>query len=62
MLRDVKSGVKVKLRPIECFNRYEPLTQLDYSNKTVSSSLNSDAQNDGVNVDVDLVGCMAKRN
>ena len=35
---------------IECFNRYEPLTQLDYSKETVSSSLNSDAQNDRVNV------------
>ena len=43
VLNDVKSGVKVKSRPIECFNRYEPLTQLDYSNETVSSSLNSDA-------------------
>ena len=39
---------------------YEPLTQLDYSNETVSSSLNSDAQNDRVNVDVDLVGSKAK--
>ena len=29
---------------------------MDYSNETVSSSLNSDAQNDRVNVDVDLVG------
>ena len=55
VLDDVKSGVKVKSRPIECFNRYMPLTQLDYSNETVSSSLNSDAQNDRVNVDVDLV-------
>ena len=44
VLDDVKSEVKVKSRPIECFNRYEPLTQLDYSNETVSSSLNSDAQ------------------
>ena len=60
VLDDVKSGVKVKSRPIECFNRYEPLTQLDYSNETVSSSLNSDAQNDSVNVDVDLVGSKAK--
>ena len=59
-LDDVKSGVKVKSRPIECFNLYEPLTQLDYSNETVSSSLNSDVQNDGVNVDVDLVGSKAK--
>ena len=56
VLGDVKSGLKVKSRPIECFNRYESLTQLDYSNETVSSSLNSDAQNDRVNVDVDLVG------
>ena len=56
VLDDVKSGIKVKSRPIECFNRYEPLTQLDYSNETVSSSLKSDAQNDRVNVDVDLVG------
>ena len=53
VLDDVKSGVKDKSRPIECFNRYEPLTKLDYSNETVSSSLNSDVQNDGVNVDVD---------
>ena len=61
LLDDVKSGVKVKsVPPIECFNRYEPLTQLDYSNETVSSSLNSDAQNDRVNVDVDLVGSKAK--
>ena len=60
VLDDVKSGVKVKSRPVECFNRYEPLTQLDYSNETVSSSLNSDAQNDRVNVDVDLVGRKAK--
>ena len=51
-LDDVKSGVKVKSRPIECFNPYEPLTQLDYSNETVRSSLNSDVQNDRVNVDV----------
>ena len=57
---DVKSGVKVKSRPIDCFNRYEPLTQLDYSNETISSSLNSDVQNDRVNVDVDLVGSKAK--
>ena len=60
VLGDVKSGVKVKFRPIECFNRYEPLTQLDYSNETVSSSLNSDAQNDRVYVDVDFVGSKAK--
>ena len=60
VLDDVKSGVKVKSRPIECFNRYEPLTQLDYSIETVRSSLNSDAQNDRVNVDVDLVGSKAK--
>ena len=60
VLDDVKSGIKVKSRPIECFNRYGPLTQLDYSNETVSSSSNSDAQNDKVNVDVDLVGSKAK--
>ena len=60
VLDDVKSGVIVKSRPIECFNRYEPLTQLDYSNETGSSSLNSDVQNDRVNVDVDLVGRKAK--
>ena len=42
------------------FNPYEPLTQLDYSNETLSSSLNSDVQNDRVNVDVDLVGNKAK--
>ena len=55
--------LKVELKsspPIECFNRYEPLTQLDYSNETVSSSSNSDVQNDRVNVDVDLVGSKAK--
>ena len=57
---DVKSGVKVKSRPIECFNRYELLTQMVYSNEAVSSSLNSDAQNDTINVDVDLVGNKAK--
>ena len=60
VLDDVKSGVIVKSRPIECFNRYEPLTQPDYSDETVSSSLNSDVQNDRVNVDVDLVGRKAK--
>ena len=60
VLDDVKSGIKVKSRPIECFNRYEPLTQLDYSNETVSSSLNSDVQNERVHVDVDLVGSKTK--
>ena len=60
VLDDVKSAVKVKSRPIEWFNEYEPLTQLDYSNETLSFSLNSDAQNDRVNVDVDLVGNKAK--
>ena len=60
VLDDDKSGVKVKSRAIECFNRYEHLTQLDYSNETVDSSLNSDAQNDRVNVDVDLVGSKEK--
>ena len=60
VLDDVNSRVKVKSRPIECFNRYEPLTQLDYSNETVSSSSNSGAQNDRVNADVDLVGSKAK--
>ena len=55
-----KSAVKVKSRPIECLNRYEPLTPLDYSNETVSSSLNSDAQKYRVNVDVDLVGNKAR--
>ena len=59
-LDDVKCGYKVKSRPIECFNTYEPLTQPDYSNETLSSSLNSDVQNDRVNVDVDLVGNKAK--
>ena len=55
VLDDGKSGVKVKSRPIyRMFNRYEPLTQLDYSNETVSFSLNSDVQNDRVNVDVDF--------
>ena len=56
----IKRGIKVKSRHIECFNRYEPLTQLDYSNETVCSSLNSDVQNDRVNVDVDLVGSKTK--
>ena len=56
----LKVKIKVKSRSIECFNRYEPLTQLDYSNETVSSNLNSDAQNYRVNVDVDLVGSKAK--
>ena len=60
VLDDVKSGVKINSRPIECYNRYEPLTQLDYSNETVSSTSNSDAQNDSLNVDVDLVGSKAK--
>ena len=46
---------------IECFNRYEPLTQLDYSNEAVSSSSNSDEKNDGLNVDVDLVGIARQR-
>ena len=32
------------------------MSQLDYSNETVSSSSNSEAKNDSVNVDVDLVG------
>ena len=35
-------------------------TKLDYSNEAVSYSSNSDAQNDRVNVDVDLVGSKAK--
>ena len=60
VLDDFKTGIKVKSRPIECFNRYEPLTQLDYSNETVSSSLNSDVKNYRVNVDVYLVGSKAK--
>ena len=38
----------------------EPLTQLDCSNEAVSSSSDSDAQNDRVNIDVDLVGSKAK--
>ena len=58
---DVKSGVTFKSMPIECFNRYEPLAQLDYSNEAVSSSSNSDKQNGSVYVDVDLVGSKAKR-
>ena len=60
VLEDVKNGVKVNSRLIEYINRYEPLTQLYYSNETVSSSSNSDAQNDRENVDVDLVGSKAK--
>ena len=59
VLDDV-NGVIVKCRPINFFYRYEPLTQLDYSNETVSSSLNSDVQNDRVNVDLDLVGSKEK--
>ena len=47
--------------PIECFNRYEPLAQLDYSNEAVSSSSNSDKLNVIVYVDVDLAGSKAKR-
>ena len=45
--------VRFKSMPIECFNQYEPLEQLDYSNKAVSSSWNSDKQNGSVYVDVD---------
>ena len=56
----LKVELSVKSRPIECINRYEPITQLDNSNESVSSSLNSDVQNDRVNVDVDLVGRKAK--
>ena len=61
VLDDVKSGVRFKSMPIECFNRYEPLAQLDYSNEAVSSSSNSDKQNGSVYVDVNLVGSKAKR-
>ena len=32
VLDDVKSGVRLKSMPIQCFNRYEPLAQLDFSN------------------------------
>ena len=46
MLDEVRSGDRFKSMPIECFDRYEPLTQLDYSIETVSSSSNSDEQND----------------
>ena len=60
VLDDVKSGVRFKSMPIECFNRYEPLAQLDASNEAVSSSSNSYEQNNRVNVDVDLVGSKAK--
>ena len=60
MLDDVKSGVRFKSMPIECFNRYEPLAQLDYSNEAVSSSSNSDKQNGSVYVDVNLVGSKAE--
>ena len=66
VLDDVKSGVKIKPM-LQCFNRYEPLTQQDYSHEAVSSSSNSDAQNDRINtqndranVDADLVGSKAK--
>ena len=31
VLDDAKSGVR--FMPMECFNRYEPLAQLDYSNE-----------------------------
>ena len=61
VLDGVKSGVRFKSMPIECFNRYEPLAQLDYSNEAVSSSSNSDKQNGSVYVDVDLVGSKVKR-
>ena len=33
VLDDVKSGVKVKSRPIECFNRYEPLHNYNVASK-----------------------------
>ena len=33
---------------IQCFKRYEPLAQLDYSNEAVSSSSNNDKQNGSV--------------
>ena len=36
VLDDVKSGVRFKSMPIECFNRYEPLAQQNYSNEAVS--------------------------
>ena len=60
VLDDVKSGVRFKSMHIECFNRYEPLAQLDYSNEGVSSSSNSDKQNGSVYIDVDLVGSKAE--
>ena len=60
VLDDVKSGVRFKSMPIECFNRYEPLAQLHYSNLAVCSSSNSDKKNGSVYVDVDLVGSKAK--
>ena len=61
VLDDVESGVRFKSMPIEYFNRYDPLAQLDYSNEAVSSSLNSDKHNGSGYVDVDLVGSKAKR-
>ena len=48
VLDDVKSGVRFKSMSMECFNQYEPLAQLDYSNETVSSSSNNEKQNGSV--------------
>ena len=40
--------LRFKSMPIECFNRYEPLAQLNYSNEAVSSSSNCDKQNGNI--------------
>ena len=44
----VRLVLRFKSMPIECFNRYEPLAQLNYSNEAVSSSSNCDKQNGNV--------------
>ena len=61
MLNDVTSGGAVRSMLIERYNRYEPLTHLDYSNVAETSSSNSDMQNNRANVNVDFVGSKAKQ-
>ena len=60
MMLKVELHFRFNSMPIECFNRYEPLAQLDYSNEAVSSSSNSANQNGSVYVDVNLVGSKAE--
>ena len=60
ILGDIKSKIKIKSKPIKYFNRYEPLTQPNYNNKAISSSLNSDTQNNKININMDLIGNKAK--